>query len=118
MLNRQPSQTEYHQRVIRAAIRRARQPQQLLEPTAPFSVVAADVPEAPERHSETPSVVSATLMDRPVQRGSQIVVLGLEAFQPTRLIGSAQVTYRLFGQGQAPVTMACARYALGLGVLQ
>src|SRR5262245_2390739 len=87
--------------------------QNLLQPAAAFTEVTAQQPEAPQGSRQPQCRLQFALVERPAQRGAQIVVLDLQLFQGSYLLCAPDLRFQLFSPCQEVVRMP-APYTLGL----
>src|SRR5207253_4891075 len=71
-----------------------------VEAHSALTQVSAHLPETPEGGTKVQSQNSIAARHRPVERGSNIVLVQLEAVQPFLLLGSEQLWRHLLRQGQ------------------
>src|SRR6185369_16583821 len=81
--------------------RRSRLRQQRRQPTTALALMAVDLPELPERAGNPQRRLSLASLQRPVQRGADVIVLVLKLLQPSLLLAPRQL--RLGGLGKAQI---------------
>src|SRR5689334_24410757 len=75
-------------------------------PLTPFAHVAVQIPEAPQGPREPGSSLHLPMAQAPGQRGSQVVVLALQALKPCPLIRAQQLGLGPLRQLQKYFSMA------------
>src|SRR5579864_8379327 len=98
---------------LRKRRRRATMREHRLEPPAPLTKVAANMPELPQRSCEAQPRIIFPCFAR-FQRGPEIIVLFLQPVEPHRLIRASQLRFYGFYETQIPIHMPDA-HALKLG---
>src|SRR5262249_26119255 len=98
--------------------------QQRVKPLKTFASVPPDIPESPNRANDLEARVGPTALNRPFERGPEVIVLSFESVEPHRLGWTRESGRRLSCQRGAPLEVPVFRVGelprgcqLGDGVL-